>query len=184
VFETWFNPPVAQALNMPGWFERHYRNMRRYPNLMAVGILVGTESNGRVERALTGGADVSYQPTREDRQKLGDGLVELGRILFAAGARRVMVNAWNEYDFTSPHTLGQLASIALDPRELTLGTGHPQGGNALSPHPERGVVGPDFRVHGYDNLYVCDASVFPSSLTVNPQFTVMALAHYAAPRIA
>jgi choline dehydrogenase-like flavoprotein len=45
-------------------------------------------------------------------------------------------------------------------------------------------VDPDFRVHGYSNLYVCDASVFPSSVTVNPQLTVMALADYAAPRIA
>ena len=43
---------------------------------------------------------------------------------------------------------------------------------------------PDFRVHGYSNLHVCDASVFPSSLTVNPQLTVMGLAHYAAGRIA
>jgi len=184
VFETWFNPPVAQAINMPGWFERHYANMRRYPHLMAVGVLVGTEPNGRVERALTGGADVLFEPTREDRLKLADGLIELGRILFAAGAKRVMVNAWNNYEFMSPHTLEQILPIALDPRELALGTGHPQGGNALSQHPERGVVGPDFRVHGYENLYVCDASVFPSSLTVNPQFTVMALAHYAAQRIA
>ena len=31
VYETWFNPPVAQALNMPGWFEQHFENMRRYP---------------------------------------------------------------------------------------------------------------------------------------------------------
>jgi choline dehydrogenase-like flavoprotein len=53
----------------------------------------------------------------------------------------------------------------------------------MSKDPARGVVGPDFRVHGFDNLYVCDASVFPSSLTVNPQLTVMALAHYAAARI-
>jgi choline dehydrogenase-like flavoprotein len=48
---------------------------------------------------------------------------------------------------------------------------------------DRGVVDPSFRVHGIPNLYVCDASVFPSSITVNPQFTVMALAHYAASKI-
>ena len=39
----------------------------------------------------------------------------------------------------------------------------------------KGVVDPDFRVHGYRNLYVCDASVFPTSIGVNPQLTVMAL---------
>jgi len=184
VFETWYNPPVAQALNMPGWFERHYANMRRYDHLMAVGILVGTESNGRVARAVTGGPDVVYQPTVGDRRKLADAMVELGRILFAAGARRVLVNGWNDYELTSPNNLPDLMRLALDPAELTLGTGHPQGGNALSQHPDRGVVGPDFRVHGTSNVFVCDASVFPSSLTVNPQLTIMSLAHYAAPRIA
>jgi choline dehydrogenase-like flavoprotein len=35
-------------------------------------------------------------------------------------------------------------------------------------------------MHGLENLYVCDASSFPSSVTVNPQLTVMALADYAA----
>jgi choline dehydrogenase-like flavoprotein len=32
-------------------------------------------------------------------------------------------------------------------------------------------------------LAVCDASVFPSSVIVNPQLTVMAVADYAAPGI-
>lgn len=35
-------------------------------------------------------------------------------------------------------------------------------------------------MHGFTNLRVCDASVFPTAITVNPQLTVMALAHYAA----
>jgi choline dehydrogenase-like flavoprotein len=35
------------------------------------------------------------------------------------------------------------------------------------------------RVHGYENLHVCDASVFPTAIRVNPQLTVMALAHLA-----
>ncbi len=184
VFETWYNPPVAQAINMPGWFEQHYVNMRRYPYLMAVGALVGTASNARIAPALTGGADVIYEPTPGDRRKLADALIELGRILFAAGAKRVMVNSWNYYEFTSPDQLSELIRITLDPEELALGTGHPQGGNALSQKTDWGVVGPDFRVHGWDNLYVCDASVFPSSLTVNPQLTVMSLARYASGRIA
>jgi choline dehydrogenase-like flavoprotein len=42
------------------------------------------------------------------------------------------------------------------------------------------VVDPEFRVWGFDNLFVCDASVFPTSLGVNPQVPIMALADYAA----
>lgn len=66
---------------------------------------------------------------------------------------------------------------------LNLGSSHPQGGNPMSDGPESGVVDADCRVHGYSNLYVCDASVFPTSVTVNPQLTVMALAEYTARRM-
>jgi choline dehydrogenase-like flavoprotein len=184
VFETWFNPPVSQALNLPGWFERHFRNMRRYDHLMAVGVLVGTASCGHIRKAKTGGPGVVFTPTDEDLQTLARGLRLLGRILLKAGARRVMVNTWGNDEYREADQLSDLDRICADPDYITLGTGHPQGGNAISRNPERGVVGPDFKVHGYDNLYVCDASVFPTSLTVNPQLTVMSLAHYAAPLIA
>ena len=39
-----------------------------------------------------------------------------------------------------------------------------------------GVVDDDLRVLGYDNLYVCDNSVFPSSPAANPTLTLAALA--------
>jgi choline dehydrogenase-like flavoprotein len=55
---------------------------------------------------------------------------------------------------------------------------HPQGGNALG-----AVVDADFLVQGFKNLYLCDASVFPTSVHVNPQLTVMGMAQYAAHRI-
>ena len=179
VFETWWNPPVSQALNMPGWFETHYANMRRYRKLMAVGALVGTERNAWIGKAFTGGPAINYTPTGGDMRKLADGLTELGQILFAGGAKALMLNGWDYWRFTSPSALAELPSILRDPSLVTLGTGHPQGGNALGD-----VLDEDFRVRGYENVYVCDASVFPSSLTVNPQLTVMSLAEYAAPMIA
>ena len=180
VFETWFNPPVAQALNMPGWFEQHFENMRRYAHLAAVGVLVGTEGNARVKQALTGGPGIDYTPTKRDLTTLARGLRMLGEILFAGGAERIMINSWGYEELTNRGQLEWIDKIALEPGYLALGTGHPQGGNAMSRDPRKGVVGPDFRVHGYDNLYIADASVIPSSLTVNPQLTVMGLAHHAA----
>jgi choline dehydrogenase-like flavoprotein len=54
----------------------------------------------------------------------------------------------------------------------------------MSSSPEGGVVGLDFRVHGTDNLYVVDSSVFPTNLGVNPQLSIMALARLAAERLA
>jgi choline dehydrogenase-like flavoprotein len=187
VYETWFNPPVAQALNMPGWFEEHFANMSRYDHLMAVGVLVGTRSNGRVGRALTGGPGITFTPQRPDLETLASGLNQLADILFEAGAKRVMLNTWSGTDQFTKDTPGRkekIEQICADPDYIALGTGHPQGGNAVSSDPQRGVVDSNFKVHGYKDLYICDASVFPTSLTVNPQLTVMSLAHYAAPRIA
>jgi choline dehydrogenase-like flavoprotein len=184
VFETWFNPPVSQALNMPGWFEQHFANMLRYDHLMAVGVLVGTESTGWLSRARTGGAGINFTPGAKDLGTLARGLRMLGEILFEAGATRVMLNTIGGDEIADTGELDRIQAIVTEPGRMALGTGHPQGGNALGVDPARSVVGPDFKVHGYEDLYVCDASVFPSSLTVNPQLTVMGLAHYAAGRIA
>src|SRR5262249_8054018 len=184
IIETWFNPPVSQALTMPGWFEDHFKNMRRYNRITCTGVLVGTESNAQVRRAGLTGREIDYVPTPGDLEKLLAGLVLTGEIFFKAGAKIVIPNTFDYHEFTSLDQLRELPSLVKDASDITLGTGHPQGGNAISRNPERGVVDDQFRVYGYNNLFICDASVFPSSLGVNPQLTVMALAHYAAPLIA
>jgi choline dehydrogenase-like flavoprotein len=56
---------------------------------------------------------------------------------------------------------------------------HPHGGNTINADPEKGVVDPHLRVHGTTNLFVTDASVFPSKMRVNAQYSTMAIAHSA-----
>ncbi len=179
VVETWFNPPVAQALTMPGWFEDHERNMRRYNRMTCAGILVGTEGNAEARRGGLTGREVAYEPTRADLETLLDGLMLVGNAFLAAGAECVIPTTFDYHEFCTPQDLRRLPEIVKDASDITLGTGHPQGGNPMSTDPTKGVVDPAFRVHGYRNLYVVDASVFPTSIGVNPQLTVMALADYA-----
>jgi choline dehydrogenase-like flavoprotein len=52
---------------------------------------------------------------------------------------------------------------------------HPMSTCSMGDTPERSVIDPDGRVWGWDNLFVADASVFPTSLGVNPQVTTMAV---------
>jgi len=85
--------------------------------------------------------------------------------------------------YTSLGQVDELDEIVRDNTDIGLHTSHPQGGNPLSRDPAKGVVDERFKVHGMENLFVCDASIFPSSVTVNPQLTVMAAADYAAPLI-
>lgn len=188
VYETWYNPPVAQALSMPGWLDTHFKNMQNYNRMLAVGVLVGTESNAYIVPALvTGGPDVVFQPRAGDLNKLVDALTILGEILLAGGAQEVYASTRRYQPYSSSAAiihaqaeLDRLRELVKGDADILLGTGHPQGGNALGVSPSNSVVGPDFRVFGYRNLYVCDASVFPSATTVNPQLTVMGLAQYAA----
>ena len=53
---------------------------------------------------------------------------------------------------------------------------HPLGTARADADPAHGVVDGDLRLHGVEGVYVSDASAVPSSLGVNPQITIMALA--------
>jgi choline dehydrogenase-like flavoprotein len=184
IVETWFNPPMFQSTAMPGWFEDHCRNMQRYNKLACGGVLVGSESNAEVRVAGLTGREIRYTPTKRDFDALLDGIKLAGDVFLASGAECVMPNSFAYHELRSPAELDRLNTLVHDTSELAIGTGHPQGGNVMGTDAKSSVVGPDFRVHGYENLFVCDASVFPSSVGVNPQITVMTLGKYAAPYIA
>ena len=183
ILETWFNPVGAQALFMPGWFRDHWRNMRRYDHMACTGSVVGTRPDGRVTLDWRGKMKLTYDPHPDDLKRLIAGLKLAGRIHLAAGAERVMTTTFRFLPFSTPESLDELDAQVQDNTDITLHTSHPQGGNAISSNRTRGVVDPDFSVPNAPGVYVCDASVFPAAITVNPQLTVMALAEYAAERI-
>ncbi|MGZ5315930.1 MAG: GMC family oxidoreductase N-terminal domain-containing protein [Solirubrobacterales bacterium] len=184
ILETWFNPVGTQAMLMPGWFSDHFHNMRRYAHLTCIGVVVGSQRNGRVKPGFRGrGMKLEYEPTEADLRLMIKGTKLAARIFFAARAMRVMPMTFRSLSFSSLEQVDQLDEVVRDNTDITLHTSHPQGGNAVSRDPAKGVVDERFKLHGTDNVYVCDASVFPSSVTVNPQLTVMALADYAAPNI-
>jgi choline dehydrogenase-like flavoprotein len=181
IFESWFNPVGTQALLMPGWFRDHYENMRRYTHLSCIGVVVGSQRNGRVRPGFRGrGMKLDYEPAPADLKLLIKGTKLAAKIHFASGAQRVMPITFAYRSYTSVEQVDELDQLVRDNTDIALHTSHPQGGNAVSRDRAKGVVDERFRVWDLENLYVCDASSFPSSVTVNPQLTVMALADYAA----
>ena len=58
-------------------------------------------------------------------------------------------------------------------------TAHIMGGVVIGRSPEEGVVDERHRVFGYENLLVCDGSVVPANVGVNPSLTIAALAERA-----
>ena len=53
---------------------------------------------------------------------------------------------------------------------------HHMGGMRMDASPTRGVVDPNLRLHGTQNVFVCSSAVFPTSGFSNPTHTLLALA--------
>jgi choline dehydrogenase-like flavoprotein len=73
--------------------------------------------------------------------------------------------------------LKQAASLD-DPEEWVSrvrDSAHHMGTTRMHESPQHGVVDPQCRVHGIDNLYIGSSSVFPTSARSNPTLTILAL---------
>jgi choline dehydrogenase len=60
---------------------------------------------------------------------------------------------------------------------------HPAGSCRMGPDPSDAVVGPDLRVHGMQNLFVADASIFPDNVMNNINLTTYVVGEIAADRV-
>ncbi len=69
---------------------------------------------------------------------------------------------------------GAWSEVLLD-RPLTA---HVLGGCPMGGHVEEGVVDARGRVFGHEGLYICDGSIVPANLGVNPSLTITALAEH------
>jgi cholesterol oxidase len=62
-------------------------------------------------------------------------------------------------------------------------TAHILGGAVIARSAQEGVVDARQRVFGYENLLVCDGSVIPANVGVNPSLTITALAEHAMSKL-
>jgi choline dehydrogenase-like flavoprotein len=110
----------------------------------------------------------------------------LGQVMFAAGAVEVVPGvAGFDAHVLDDETMRRFAADGPDdPAAYSIALSHLFGTCRLGTRPQVSVVGPDFRHHTVDRLYVADASVFPTNLGVNPQISIMAMAQCCAHGIA
>ena len=141
ILESWFNPVGTQAMLMPGWFSDHFNNMRRYVHLSCIGVVVGSQRNGRIKPGFRGkGMKLDYVPTEADLKLMIKGTKLAARIHFASGAMRVMPMTFRSLSYSSLEEVDQLDDVVRDNTDIGLHTSHPQGGNAVSRDPGKGVV--------------------------------------------
>jgi choline dehydrogenase-like flavoprotein len=181
--ETLSIPPEMIASRLAGAGAELVARMGDYRRMAMWVVAVRAEAVGRVKRGVFGEVSVDYGFVRADMERLRTGLALLARTHFAAGARRVIPGIYGlPYDL-GPDQVGLIEEGPLDPRAYILISSHLFGGATMDRDPARGVCDEYGRVHGYEGLVVSDASVIPTTLGVNPQHTIMALARTFAERL-
>ncbi len=118
---------------------------------------------------------VAYRLTRTDLELLRAGLARLLHLLLAAGAEQ-LVPAYPGAPVVRSQADIAAAAAGLG-RSAALMTVHLTGTVPLGERLDRCPVDSFGRVRGVANLAVNDASLLPSAPGVNPQGTIMAVAH-------
>jgi choline dehydrogenase-like flavoprotein len=163
-FEGVAGPPSYVAVSIPVSGRRHAELMAQYRYLAQFGLMVSDSSRGRV-RMIRGRPMIRYDLNDADLNKFRAGLRRLEQLFLAAGAREVLL----------PLPPGMRPDDARR-RDLRLMAFHPLGTARADARPTHGVVDGQLELHGTRGVFVADGSVVPSTLGVNPQLTIMALA--------
>ena len=148
------------------------RSWTRMANYYA---MITAEGRGTVRR-VPGFRDalVRYTLTENDRRALADGLHKACEALFASGAEVLFPGLARGPRLTSRDDLRRLPAVL--PEGLSnLMTIHLFSSCPMGEDRARCATDSYGRVHGFDNLFVGDASLLCSAPGVNPQGSIMAL---------
>jgi choline dehydrogenase-like flavoprotein len=180
---TAFAHPIGTAVMLPGFGAAHRQWMVQYPKLAALTAMVHDETAGRVRVARNGRPRIEYQLGEGDRQQLESGIKACARLLFAGGARKVLVPRIPALVLESPAAIDGLPAVVRAHR-VPLTSVHPMGGACFGDDPRRSVVDSTGEHHRVKGLFVCDGSLFPTSIGVPPQLSIYALARRTSAFIA
>jgi choline dehydrogenase-like flavoprotein len=116
--------------------------------------------------------------------RIRDAFKKQATLLLTVGAKEVLFGDVADTRVTRASEIDRaVASIDVRPARFVLAAPHPAGGARMGADPRTSVVGMDHRVHGTDNLYVADPSVFPTAPSVDPSLTIMAFSCVAAEKV-
>ena len=179
MFEATTAVPSIGAGSVPGIGAEAIQELSVMDHLATLGFYVSDTSRGRVRRMPKGRVAVTYRLNALDARRLARGLAIASEVLLAAGAKRAFVGLPGMKTVSSSDGLEQLEErVRRDHLKLT--AFHPMGTVRMGSDPETSVVDSYGRHHATNNLWVADASIFPSCVGVNPQMTIMAFARRTA----
>lgn len=142
------------------------------------GLFVTQIQSKSVARVHTpfGSPFMTYKFHRDDLPSLRLNMVRTGQLLLASGCEEILFPVQGMGPVTTLDEVERAAS-KLKPKDIELVTVHAMSSCPMGRKEKNAVVDENGKVYGYDNLFVCDASVLPTNIGESPQATIMAFAH-------
>ena len=124
---------------------------------------------------------IDYALSDQDFPNMVAAIKAAVKIYFAAGAKRVYLptvkSLWvDKLEDVDP----LLDALENEPFTFRMVSYHPQGTLRMGRDSKTSVVSPSGETHDVKRLFVADASLFPTSVLVNPQMTIYAMSNYIA----
>jgi choline dehydrogenase-like flavoprotein len=157
--------------------------LEAYDRLGVVGVHLSDDGSGGRVRLRNGRLRLSYRLSAADADTLRFGIAQAARIHFAAGAREVHPQVGG-LGVIGPADVEGIERAGGGAAALRLEAFHPMGTARMGSDARTAVVAPTGEAHDLPGLHVADASVFPTSLGVNPMVTIMAAARRVAAGLA
>jgi len=152
-------------------------------------VLLREWGSGEVQIDRHGSPRISYHLDPRDKLNFVKGISEATKILAAAGAKEIVTlhSAYTGVKGDGGITEKQLDSFietvtkkGVDYNRIMLYSAHLMGSCRMSAEESTGATKPSGELYNVDNLFIGDASVFPTDLGVNPMVTIMAMAKRTA----
>jgi choline dehydrogenase-like flavoprotein len=183
LLEATFTPLAFGGAWLLGAGRSHQRAMLDFGHVGSIGVHLCDRSGGRVGLGAEGSLRASYKLIKDDADRLAFGIARAAEVHFAAGATEVYPNI-ARVGVLKPGDLAGFEATTFKPAELRLEAFHPMGTARMAADEREGACAIDGTVHGTENLYVADASLFPTSVGVNPMMTIIAFSKQVARGVA
>ncbi len=175
-------PPSVLAMSFPHRGAVLGELMQQYDNMMVAGMLCEDTATGRVV-SVDGNPQAFYQLAEADAANLQRGVSRLSELLFAAGAKRILLPFHGAEDLHTADDARRLLDRPISAKGWEVVTVHMMGTARMGKDRSAAVTDAHGLVHDADRLMVADASLFPTPIGVNPMETIMALATRAAAHV-
>jgi choline dehydrogenase-like flavoprotein len=177
LFEGIFLPPDVAATMNPYVGKQVHEFMRNYKHMATFGFMIEDSSRGRVLNIPFAGPLIRFNMNQQDADKFKRATSFLARIFLKHGVKRIipMIHS-NVKEIHNEADLKLFEDSHIQPEDIEAAAFHPLGTARMARDAEHGVVDSNCKVFDRERLYVCDGSVMPSALGVNPQLTIMAFA--------